>query len=127
MGRYVFNPWTAELDRVGGGASEQADQVLATGSATAVGASTLTTVASYTATDKTRIARVLISGEVYGCWTITLDTGGGDTMIVTKYLSPDRDRDIELNIELAATDVIKAKIEHARPGTHDFAATILGR
>ncbi len=123
MGSYVFNPWTAELDRVA--SNDKADTVLVNSEANALGASTETTVADYTATDKTRISRIIIAGQVYAKWRVTLN---GSTQIAKLYSGPDRARDFVLNIDIANTDIIRVLVEHFYTGdTFDFNATILGR
>lgn len=98
---------------------------LASGSATNVPASTLTTLVTYTAVAPARLTRISVSGTDYGKFQLFKNT----VLIETKRSSPERSVDFLFTspLSLASSDILDVKVTHYATGVlADFESTIYG-
>lgn len=98
---------------------------LVVGSATSVPATTLTTIATYSAVAITRLTRISCSGTVYAKFQLFKNTA----LIDTVRSGPDRSIvfDFKAPLVLAASDVLDVKVTHYNTSLlEDFEATIYG-
>ena len=105
--------------------SAQTVTPLVVGFAGTVPASTLTTVATYSAIADKKITQVLCSGMEYGKFQLFINS----ILKMTRRGGPNRNVDFNFNVPLSlpAASVIDIKVTHFVPGeTPDFEATILG-
>ena len=105
--------------------SAQTVTPLVVGFAGTVSASTLTTVATYSAITDKKITQVMCSGMEYGKFQLFINS----ILKMTRRGGPNRNVDFNFNVPLSlpAASVIDIKVTHFVPGeTPDFEATILG-
>jgi hypothetical protein len=99
---------------------------LVVGSVTSVPASTLTTIATYTATVAVKnLTRISCTGQESGKWQLFLDT----VLIETKRATPGLDVEFRFgnSLQMSAGSVLDVKVTHFRTGqTPDFDSTIYG-
>ena len=92
---------------------------------TSVASSTLTTIASFTATATTRIRKAMAAGTNIAYYEVVLN----GSVIAKKYTyfsgGYNVDFDFEDGIPMAATDTVLVRVEHTRGSTGDFNATII--
>ena len=108
-----------------GSSSAAPNEILVDGSVAGLGASTLSTIATYnnSSGSKKRIHSIIASGEIYACYYIVVNT----VTVVTKRSGPSRNVEFFLNIDLDDGDIIDLKVEHFTTGdTANFEGTILG-
>ena len=98
---------------------------LVVGGVTSITPSTLTTIATFTASAAINISKVSVSGTDYAKFQLFKNT----VLIDTKRSGPERSIEFNYNnpLKLIATDIIDIKVTHYVIGTMaDFEATIYG-
>ena len=104
-------------------AAPPANTILDYTEVTGIAASTVTTIATFTAVATTRVTKLILSGTDYAKVTVRINS----TVQATKRMGPDRNVEFDLNLELSATDTVDIRAEHFHTGdTNDYEGLILG-
>jgi hypothetical protein len=98
---------------------------LATGSATSVPASTLTTIVTYTAVTAKKVSKISCGGSIYAKFQLFINT----VLVDTHRSGPDRAIQLVFDspLSLGAGDVLDVKVTHYVTGElEEFEATVYG-